>query len=911
MIKSKLKDFLDGTGKEGDSDKKRDGRKSEGERTTHNGMSGGAWTIDDDDIPEFYRHYSDYIRNHGFLHLTEKSTRIGALRVDLDFIYAGELENHLHNQQQVVNFTNAYMHEVKKLLVVPENIEIFVSEKQHPTFYKEKNKSKSGLHIVVPTLKSNRYVEEEIRRNLLNRMPEFFPGLPLADDWKKVYDPSPLTHTNNWTMLGSKKKEGTPYQIKYILDWNSVSGEMSIDDDVPVLATPELLKKMSVRSPSSDETDMTEHAKSILKRARDGDAAPISGGHAVQPGRGRQMERGQPSSRASSPDHTTYQPLHPSMMKYYEKHVGNLAEFRFKERAHWIEVGQCLKNIHVDLFTVWDDFSQGDPSQYNPRECMTRWNSFGFRTEGMKLGIKSLRYWSRTDNPDGYDEIEKMYTEGLIEEAVGTGAEHDMAQVVFSMFRDKFKCAKFGNNVWYRFIGHVWRETDKGIGLQIMLSTEVFREIRNVKLKKELAARDAECVCPTGKGAEKDQDCPSCKAEKEDARFREMMLKLKQTKFKDNVMKECREVFLDEEFAEKLDENKNLIAFSNGVFDTLKMEFRDGSPDDYISFSTNIEFDQQTPYYRNECWPELEKFIADVLPDPEIRVYFLQHLSTSLSGGNDAQKFHILTGSGSNGKSMLMNLMSTCMGDYSCKAPISLLTQQRNKSAAAAPELVRMKGRRFVTMQEPDEGVPLNTGLMKELASCEKITARDLYAGSKAMIDFDIQARFHLACNEKPKINATDGGTWRRLIVINFRSKFVAQPHGPDEKPIDESIIQKTVSKEWTTTFMSYLIHLYKEGNGFRKLVPPEKAMEHTNEYKEENDVIARFIREYIHAYPNPQPENPDPVTMSSLKTEFKAWKVANEISFGTTPAQLVKRIEAMYGKFVKNGWTSFRCGLA
>jgi hypothetical protein len=106
---------------------------------------------------------------------------------------------------------------------------------------------------------------------------------------------------------------------------------------------------------------------------------------------------------------------------------------------------------------------------------------------------------------------------------------------------------------------------------------------------------------------------------------------------------------------------------------------------------------------------------------------------------------------------MLMNLMSTAMGDYTCKAPISLLTQGRNKSAAAAPELVRMKGRRFVTMQEPDEEVPLNTGLMKELASCEKITCRDLYQGSKQMIDFDIQARFHLACNEKPKINATEG----------------------------------------------------------------------------------------------------------------------------------------------------------
>jgi hypothetical protein len=46
---------------------------------------------------------------------------------------------------------------------------------------------------------------------------------------------------------------------------------------------------------------------------------------------------------------------------------------------------------------------------------------------------------------------------------------------------------------------------------------------------------------------------------------------------------------------------------------------------------------------------------------------------------------------------------------------------------------------------------------------------------------------------------------------------------------------------------MSYLIHLYKEGNGWRKITPPVEVMAYTNEYKEESDVIARFVREYVH----------------------------------------------------------------
>ena len=101
MLRSKLYDFLNGTGKESDSDKKRNGRVSKGENTTHNGMSGGGWCITDDDTPEFYKLYCDYLRDNGPLHMTEKSTRIGAMRIDLDFIYSGAKENHLHTQEQV------------------------------------------------------------------------------------------------------------------------------------------------------------------------------------------------------------------------------------------------------------------------------------------------------------------------------------------------------------------------------------------------------------------------------------------------------------------------------------------------------------------------------------------------------------------------------------------------------------------------------------------------------------------------------------------------------------------------------------------------------------------------------------------------------------------------------------------
>ena len=431
------------------------------------------------------------------------------------------------------------------------------------------------------------------------------------------------------------------------------------------------------------------------------------------------------------------QPLSEALFKYYSAHVFNLSEFRYKTYADWIATGQCLKNIHPDLESVWLEFSSQDPAQYNPREAMSKWNSFSFRVDGHRLEIGSLRRWSRMDNPGKYMDIEKTNIVRLIEESAETGTEYDVAQVVHAMYRDDFKCARFGANAWYRWCGHVWRETDGGVGLLVLLSSEVLKEYLKKQIEVlKMKEQGDPCLCV--KGAV-NANCESCKLEDRASRYASIQLKLKTTTFKEKVMKECRVLFLDEEFANKLDETKHLIAFNNGVFDTMNYVFRDGQQDDYLSFSTNIDYEASVPYYSYPCWPEIELFIRNILPNQKVREYFMKHLSTCLSGGNEAQKFHILTGCGSNGKSMLSNLMSTCMGDYACKLPITLLTQRRGKSGSASPELVRLKGRRFGYMQEPDEEVPLNTGLMKELASCEKVSARDLYQGSKQMIDFDIQ----------------------------------------------------------------------------------------------------------------------------------------------------------------------------
>jgi P4 family phage/plasmid primase-like protien len=859
---------------------------------THTGLKGGKYWIPDDKVDQFYDLYSEWILDGHPAFLVEKNTEIGSLRIDFDFIYTSDIKTHQHTREQVIKFCKDYMLQIKEYLEIPENVDIYIMEKRKPTFDEKKNRMKSGIHIVIPSICTTSIIEQSVRRNLLKTMDNYFNNLPLQEKWDRVYDEGVIKRSANWMLYGSKKgdEEALPYMISYILNYKN--NEFTIIDTIPPI-TSSLIKTLSVRKQKSDETPLTQKAREIYSV---NNQPLISGGRAVTPSRGRPAQRGEPTSRGSSPHGRIVRILDPDYKDYLKAHIMNLNKERSSDYRTWEDIGQCLFNIHPDLLDVFLDFSSQDSEKYNEAECIQQWNKFTFRNDGDRLSVRSIFHWSRTDDIEGYIEIENTNINRLIEIAC-SGTEHDVSKVVHAKFRDLYVCSDFGKNVWYRWMGHIWVETDSGVDLQIRLS----REIASLFFKKmnEVTSEMSERNLMSCSSIESKGDCgicDYCKLDKSRLGLNKIFTKLKTTSFKNNVMRECRELFFDEKFTKKIDSNKDLIAFNNGVLDLVTFDFRDGKPEDYLSFSTGIDYNPERHYSSYSSWKQIDLFLSQVLPDKEVREYFLKHLSTCIVGGNKTQRFHIMTGSGSNGKSMLMNLTSKSLGDYAAVVPISLFTQKRANSGAAAPEVIRLKGRRFVTMQEPDEKVALNSGLMKQISSGEKMFARDLF---KSGIEFEIQSKFHLACNDKPEIHSTDGGTWRRLVVVNFTSKFVEKPTESYHFPIDENIQHAVNSIEWATPFLAYLIHIYKEGHGFQKLVPPPKILEYTTDYRNDNDGIARFITEKI------GPSEDDVVTREMLRSTFKQWKNQNEISL--LPSDLEKRIVEIYGKYPKGGWPGIR----
>ena len=283
-----------------------------------------------------------------------------------------------------------------------------------------------------------------------------------------------------------------------------------------------------------------------------------------------------------------------------------------KERAEnfekWMEVGWALHNIdpgNSALLDLWIEFSKKSP-KFKEGECEDIWDNM--KDEG--LGIGSIYYWAKIDDYESFIEIKRSDIQYYIDKSMSM-TNWDIARVLYEMFKFQFVCASSKSKTWFEYKNHSWNDIDDVIALRQKISTDLCEEYCTLMSKyNSMASADD----PSITTEDKEGYLKKCET------LANITLKLKTTNFKDNVIKECRELFHDSKFLNKLDTNPYLIGFENGVYDLKNMEFRDGRPDDYVSLSTGIdyvEFDEE-----DENWPDLKNFMETVFPRKILEIMY-------------------------------------------------------------------------------------------------------------------------------------------------------------------------------------------------------------------------------------------------------------------------------------------------
>lgn len=192
----------------------------------------------------------------------------------------------------------------------------------------------------------------------------------------------------------------------------------------------------------------------------------------------------------------------------------------------------------------------------------------------------------------------------------------------------------------------------------------------------------------------------------------------------------------------------------------------------------------------------------------------------------------IAFGGGKNGKSTFWNALSRVLGSYSGGISADVLTVGCKRNVK--PEMAELKGKRLVIAAELEEGMRLNTSIVKQLCSTDEICAEKKY---KDPFRFVPSHMIVLYTNHLPKVSANDDGTWRRLIVIPFNAKIEGKS---DIKNYADYLVTNAGPAIMTWILEGARKVIEKE---FR-LDQPECVANAIKAYRENNDWLGSFLEE-------------------------------------------------------------------
>jgi len=430
----------------------------------------------------------------------------------------------------------------------------------------------------------------------------------------------------------------------------------------------------------------------------------------------------------------------------------------------------------------------------------------------------------------------------LLTNCLNDGSKHgNCADVLFYMYKNMYNYGEDDN--WYKFDGNKWKNIGK----------------KNMELRKRIKTDLVKCYKEILKDHIKADD------EKKWSYLYGSMKSLEDTQFKNNIMTELIESYVTEknsnrDFVKKLDKNRTIIGFENGVYDLEKFEFRKGLQEDYISMTTGYNYNENYTEHKDE----LMRFLEDILPDKLERDYMLRYLSTALVG-NTLELFTVMTNAngrvGRNGKSKLIELLGQSFGEYFASIKSQIFTRPCPDANSPDPGLLNLINKRIVVASEPAKGEKLNVGFIKFITGRDSATLRNCH--SNDMVEFTGNFVTLLACNTIPDCDDIDGAFSKRLRCVNFPMEFVDNPVGENQKKINVNINKNF--NNWRQDFMLLLLEEYKIYIRTGELRVTDEILKWTNQYKENTDMYLQFLNECTE-------ESDEHISMKDLYDEFKRW---------------------------------------
>jgi putative DNA primase/helicase len=317
--------------------------------------------------------------------------------------------------------------------------------------------------------------------------------------------------------------------------------------------------------------------------------------------------------------------------------------------------------------------------------------------------------------------------------------------------------------------------------------------------------------------------------------------------------------------ADTLDADPWALNCQNGTLDLRTLQLRPHTQADLLTKLAPIAYDPTA------ACPIWEKFLLEIFSGDEEMVGFLQRaLGYSLTGITTEQIVFILHGSGSNGKSVLLETIAAVLSDYAQQCPSDTFVSH-DKGSHIPNDIARLVGARFVSIVETEQDRKLAEGLVKQATGGDRMVARFLH---KEWFEFTPKFKLWMATNHKPRVRGSDNAIWRRLRLLPFLVTFADPEEAQDGQPVKDRDLKSKLMNE-LQGILRWMVEGCTKWQADGLLKAPTAVLEATTEYRESQDIASAFLGDCFHFSPGIQ------CAVADIYKTYKKWCADN----GESPA--------------------------
>ena len=322
---------------------------------------------------------------------------------------------------------------------------------------------------------------------------------------------------------------------------------------------------------------------------------------------------------------------------------------------------------------------------------------------------------------------------------------------------------------------------------------------------------------------------------------------------------------------EQFDSDPYLLNVLNGSIDLKTGNLKFPERTDYMTKIAPVRFE---PDNILALWDK----VLDQLTggNQEFKSFLQRAAGYSISGDTSEEVLFFIHGPAASGKSTFLEAIKATLGGYAKTADFQ--TFLKSNKSGPRNDIARLKGARFVSSLEVDEGKALAEGIVKAITGGDTVSARFLH---QEFFEFRPSFKLWLAANHAPRVKADDDAMWRRIIRIPFDQVILPEKRDPEIKKI------LCNPERSGSTILNWLI------KGFRKwqeerLDIPDSIQKATQDYRQDMNPVKDFIDSECELFPEAW------TSSAKLWERYQSWTRENGVKFSLSRKKFGIHLEGL-----------------